>query len=380
MKPTNSYLTKVIFGLIATMLLIPLAQNITGIIKETPLNGDIQKTNYKSIDTYNWFNNSYQQNTENVANESFGFRTFCIRLNNQIAYSVFNKLNARSVLIGKNNYLFELNYIKAYLGQDYLGEDSIKKRMFALKNLHDSLTALNKNLIIVFAAGKASFYPEHIPSPFDTIQRGKTNYEMHIKYAKELGLNFIDFNKWFVENKNSSPYPLYPKTGIHWSYYGSVLACDSIIKYIEHLRKIDMNNPYWDEIDWHQAQFGDNDISKGLNLLLPFEPITMGYPNIKIESDSTKEKPRIMVISDSFYWTMYNFGISRAFSRSKFWFYNNDIYPDNFKKKWTTKDVDLKDEIDQTDIVLLMATEATLAKLGWGFIENAQTTFKIPIK
>ncbi len=35
-----------------------------------------------------------------------------------------------------------------------------------------------------------------------------------------MGINHIDFNSYFVQNKGKSKYPLYPQYGIHWSYCG----------------------------------------------------------------------------------------------------------------------------------------------------------------
>ena len=40
----------------------------------------------------------------------------CIRdRNNQIDFSLFDKVNANSVIRGKENYLFEINYLRACL-------------------------------------------------------------------------------------------------------------------------------------------------------------------------------------------------------------------------------------------------------------------------
>jgi len=102
----------------------------------------------------------------------------------------------------------------------------------------------------------------------------------------------------------------------------------------------------------------------------------MGYPDISFDADTTLSKPSSLVISDSFYWIMFNFGLSNVFSDSHFWFYNAQIYPDSYSSPLETSQVNLKEEIDKHDVIILMATEATLPKFGWGFIEKTYDLFK----
>jgi hypothetical protein len=192
-----------------------------------------------------------------------------VRLNNQISYAFFNKANAKTVVIGKNNYLYEENYIKAYFGSDFIGSDSILHQVQKLKFIADTLARLNKDLILVFAPGKASFFPEYIPQKY-LKQRKETNFESYLKFAKENNLNLIDFNSFFRSQKGISQFPLYPKYGIHWSYYAACFATDSIAKYIELIRQIDIRDIIWDKITIEPARNGDNDIMVGMNLL--FEP------------------------------------------------------------------------------------------------------------
>ena len=72
---------------------------------------------------------------------------------------------------------------------------------------------------------------------------------------------------------------------------------------------------------------------------------------------------------------MFNFGISNAFSNSHFWFYNQQIYPDSYQSPLETSQVDLGSEIAKHDVIIIMATEATLPNLGWGFINKAYNLF-----
>jgi hypothetical protein len=224
---------------------------------------------------------------------------------------------------------------------------------------------MGKTLVVIFAAGKGSFFPEYLPE--NGWQKGETNYEVYARMAADSGLRYIDFNRWFQQNKQSSPYPLYPKYGIHWSHYGSVLVADSIIRFIEKQRNIDMPNISPGKIKIARATGDDYDIGYGMNLIFKLKRDKLAYPEIIFEDPAGKIRPRVLMIADSYYWGMFNFGISRSFSEDHFWFYNKQVYPESFKEPVMTSELNLEKEIINHDVILLMATEANLPGFPWNF-------------
>jgi hypothetical protein len=365
----------VIFLILIAILVLPYLQNQFRFIQIPPLKGDVVITRDTVFSVDDWFSGEYQKRKELHLNDSFGFRSFFVRLNNQIDYNFFNKANARGVIIGENNCLFEESYISAFYGEDFVGEDSLVNQMTKLKMVSDTLARLNKSLIIVFAPGKTFYFSEYVPQK-SVNSEIKTNIETRIRLANELKLNYIDFHNYFIANKNKSPYPLYPINGIHWSYFGACIVTDSLIHYIEDLRHIDMPNIYWDTIILNKAKKGDSDIADGLNLLFGYNPETMAYPVISLEPDSGKSKPSMMIISDSFYWMLDEIGFSKVFSKVHFWYYNSQIYPESFKTPYYTSDVNFEDEINKHDIIILMGSTPAMANLGWGFVDKAYNYFR----
>lgn len=358
-------------------LFLPLAQELFNLMDIKPLDGAVEKADKPVFYIRQWLSGDFQKKKEKYIEQEFGFRNFLVRLNNQLAFGLYNKAKANNVIIGKENYLYEAAYIDAYYGKNYIGDELILDKVSKLKFISDTLKKLNKNLIVIIAPGKASFFPEYIPDDFKYAQH-KTNNAGFIKGFKQEGIDFIDFNSWFIGLKPRAQYPLYPQYGIHWSIYGAAIATDSLIKYVEKLRAEDLPEFNITGIQTPDTlREPDNDIIKGMNLLFGMNTYKMSYPICNANEDSTKKKPRLLAIGDSYWWNVFNLSISNSvFSDGKFWFYNKTVYPDCFNKYTEVKDIDFKEEVSKSDVVLIVATEATMADIGWGFIDNCYSYYK----
>ena len=182
---------KILFLGLGLLLLIPLVQQLTAIVEINPLKGAITELEKPGFSINKWFQGEYQTEAESYLNEKFGFRNSFIRLNNQIAYSLFNKAKAYGVIIGKEDYLYEEKYINAYYGSDFVGKNHIDSVLFKVHFLQQVLKKKNIDLILIFNPGKASYYPQFIPD--DRKQpAGITNHEYYVAKAKVLQVNVLD--------------------------------------------------------------------------------------------------------------------------------------------------------------------------------------------
>jgi len=372
----NGITKHLLFYIVLFFLFSPIVEEYFKPIDVKPLSGAIDEISNVKFRIGPWFNGEYQKQKEKYLNQHFGFRNICIRANNQLAFNFWKKAKANGVIIGKHNYLYEENYIKAYYGKDFTGESKIEDKVNKIKFLQDTLKKLNIDFLIVFAAGKGSFFPEFIPKKFQS-KKSETNLECYLKHCKNQGINFIDFNSYFINIKNNSKYPLFPQYGIHWSSYGWCLAADSIIRCIENFKKIDMPDLIWKQIDFTaQPRDDDYDIAAGMNLLFNLPTFKMGYPKLIFETNPNKIRPNVLTIADSYYWQMFNAGIPKEiFNNGRFWFYNKQIYPDSYDKPITVSEINLKKEIEKQDVIMILGTEATLPDFGWGFIESAYKVY-----
>ena len=299
-----------------------------------------------------------------------------VRLSNQIDYSLFSELHAKNTVIGKDGYLYEKGYITEYNGESFVGSESIRLRVEKLAFIQGKLEEKNIELLMVIAPGKGSYYPEFIPDKMGNKEAELRNYTVYKKEFVKQGIDLIDFNEYFKREKYETPFLLMPKTGIHWSKYGEYIAADSIINYFETKLDVDIPNLILTAIDTSLAQKGDIDIEEALNLLFPLENVEMGYPKFTIESKEGKDSLKVLTIADSFYWGMFNFGLSKkVFNNGKFWYYSKQIYPDSYKEKISVAEIDIIEGIEENNVVMIMCTDATLHKFPFGFIDSAYEAY-----
>lgn len=369
---TEKNIKRSILASIIFLLFIPMIEQRVLLFNSKPLHGSFIQAQRPLFSVESWFKGSYSRLQEKYLNENFGFRNSFVRLYNQLQYTVYRHANANSVVIGKDNYLYEENYILACLGRDFIGENAIIKKVHRLSQVSDTLKAKGIEIIIVLAPGKGSFYPEYIPEKYSPSIKTKTNYEVYKNHLQNYNLNILDFHSWFIGMKPLSQYPLFPKTGIHWSKYGEFLAADSLLKYIPSI----YNKPFKAKLDLIQINSNglildeDDDIEKGMNLLFDIPDLKMGYPQFMTKIDSTSSI-KALTIADSYYWGMFNFGLSKnIFNNGQFWFYNKEIFPASYNNPTYVNNIDIKKTIESNDIIILLSTDANLYKFAFGFIDQ----------
>ncbi len=375
-------LRRILLIILLCLLILPYVQEKLNLYNETPLNGAITIAEKPLFSVGEWLKGTFQEKAESFLNQNFGFRTGLVRLNNQILYSVFNKAKAKDVVVGKESYLYESGYIDAINGVNYLGDKIFAEKIRKILLLSDTLSKMNKSLILTIAPSKARFYPEYIPDNLLHISN-QTNYNGFVKAAKDARLDILDFGDYFVKSKDTSKYLLFPKLGTHWSNYGACLAEDSLIHYIERVRQIDLPEFQWSVDGLKRAYGTDYDIADGMNLLYRIRGPELAYPVLTYEKDSSKIQLKVVSIADSFYWMfMYN-QIGEIFEKHQFWYYFNDIWPksnDCQRENRVVADIDLKAEIDKNDVFIILNTESTAGGYGFGFIEAAYDLYYPVVK
>jgi hypothetical protein len=353
--------------LIYIVLLLPLIQHQFDFAKDTPLKGAVEFYPDIKFSINNWKDESFQKTKEKFLNQNMGFRNFLVRLNNQIYYSIFDQAKANSVVVGKDGYLFEESYIKDYTGANFVGQrrvDEVTRRLVAIDS---AFRAAGKILLVVFPPGKASYYPEYIPDRYKIVN-DSTNLKSYTAAIANSGIRYIDFNQFFLERKNTTLYPLYPKTGIHWSDYGAILAIDSINRYLGKEMGYRPVSVFWDDyVSKDSISNIDADIEDGMNLLFSISKPQYFYPTLQYVENG-RRKPKVFTVGDSFYRNIFTREIcKRLFDSPGFGYYFKEIHAPLLNGIYDISDIDVKSLLDSYEVVVLMQSEATLLNFPFDF-------------
>jgi hypothetical protein len=229
-------------------------------------------------------------------------------------------------------------------------------------------------LLVILCPDKPTFYPEYIPARYRKNPNKLTNAGYFAKRCADKGINVIDFNPWFLAMKSRSPFPLIPKTGVHWSYYGAYLAADSMARYLREKTGYPVPRIILDSISKPDFPIGeDNDMGATLNLIWGIPCPKLGYPKFHAPVNSGLPKPSALFVGDSFYWNWYNSGmIKTLFSNSDFWYYCKDVYPRADNKSLTVSEIDAENVIKKQNIIVLIQVNGAYGNPGYGFTEIAQ--------
>lgn len=372
---------KILFLICLVIMLMPFLQLCFDVISSAGLYGDYTNSPDIAFTWAKWWDGSYQRGKSDYLNDQGGFRRDLVRSNNQVDFSLFRKLHCNSVVLGKNNCLYQPDYINAFYGRDYIGHDSALHQFIKLKAIQDTFARMGKSLIIAWSPCKAFFYPDDYPDDLKGPHVAPTNYSTFLHLADSLHLNQIDFNAWILGLKKTSKELLYPKQGIHWSVYASLLAADSLTRYTEQLRHIQMPHMTW-TIEKHttKAEYTDDDVFRALNLIFPVTSETFTYPEVVFKDDATKTKPKVIYIGDSFCinWIHNNY---MQFSNTnwEFWFYFHQVINQENRDspdQWiSVSNYDWVNKMKNADCIVMMYTSHNLHELGNGFIDKTYDYF-----
>jgi hypothetical protein len=329
----------------------------------------------------NWLDGSYQSETDDYNNDHWAFKEKMVRLNNQFYYKAFNQIRVNNFVIGKNDYVFSEGYIFSAFGDDLLKEEKVRSLLEKAKVIQDTLKKKGIDLLLVYAPGKGAGCKEFVEDKYVHAIKN-TNHNLFATNSRDLKLNYLDLYSYFDVLKPVSPYPLFPKFGHHWSYYGECLAVDTIIGHIEHLHHCDMPDLTWSQIEIvDTARSRDADVLNSMNLNSnPQQNMKLAYPLINFEDDSLKNTTRVLTISDSYWYGPVYMGVGqKSFGFGEFWYYNNRVVPTRVSgQKTEVWELDLKKEIESNQVIMILYSDGNLPMFGNTFIPDVYELYTSP--
>lgn len=257
-----------------------------------------------------WLSGKYQSSVTSWFNETFGAREWCIRLNNQLLYSLFRTttMNGGKLVIGRNDTLFEDSYLLNYGRWAPEPEDARLEQMaVSARRVRDLLAARGVPFLILLTPSKAEFQPDAIPARFLRRlgpQPPPLAIDRFVAALQRQEMEFVDGRSLTRSAQASLARPVFSGTGTHWSKPAAYFTLRALLEKLGQL-----GGRPWPALEMSAPQpspvsvGGDDDLAKLLNLV--WEPNSGDYLQASYATRTTSTPPApLTFVGGSFLWTM----------------------------------------------------------------------------
>ncbi|MBP6731972.1 MAG: hypothetical protein KA149_07935 [Chitinophagales bacterium] len=357
------------------LLFLPVIQFWFGIpkIENTWLAGMTEDVKPEKLNRYNWLNETFQKSADGYLQQRAGYKPWLVKLTNEWKFRLFNDAPS-DLVVGKNNCLFASPYINSFTGQDITDNGALLRRVKRSAYMQHLFDSIGKPCLFIIAPGKASYMSEYIPAAYMQKAKGENNYKLLQKDFEAEGVKHIDFYSYFLKQKSKTDYPLFTMQGVHWSLYGGFCAADSIVGFMNYKSGKAQKSYYVKNIEVSNKPRGtDKDLQDLMNIFSEVPGPELAYPQIALRDSFDKaEKPRLLVIGDSYMWTLYQCGVLPASTsqNSAYWYYANTVYDFNISPTGKEiKNLNIQQQLKDFDVVLFVFTETDMANYDFGMSE-----------
>lgn len=348
-------------------ILFPMIQQVTGLVYVRPLSGNLPADS--TAISNSWWNGDLQRQLERYASDSSALHPACVRLRNQLEFSLFDKLNAQDIY--EFNGIFYRYSNPAYNEKNaFVGMEKIRLQTKRLAELNNQWKQQGKRLYVIITPSKLHYYRDQLPEWNKTGSRN-TNYIQYKKALLTAGIDVLDADAWFLERKRKGGVPTMAKGGVHWTLYGGALALDSLIKRHNNDQKTDYQRVKMDIEPRDKIYPEDVDAVNLSNLLYP--PQEKGLKLIHFPApEQPKQRLRPVVISDSYFhviaWTPLHAQVLDPETPFYYYYHTRFSAADPGGKKFTQSQV--VTDISAADCIIIITDIQNLEQFGFGFIES----------
>lgn len=215
--------------------------------------------------------------------ESLPIRPYLIRLNNQIAFSLFSELNVPGLLVGNQQQLIEIGYLREYCGRTDAMAETLANRMIPiLLHIQAYYRSRGGNFLYVITPSKAADLPEYFTGKIDCSNAVASRTTMIPAYAERLrnaGIAVFDAATFTQRSKGSYPVDMFPRGGIHWNGIAVARASIEIVEAINRQTGQPTLRPFSFDYAVKDPPTGsDRDLADLINVIFP----PTGYPTAKL--------------------------------------------------------------------------------------------------
>lgn len=266
---------------------------------------------------------SFQHEYEDWLGENFPLRSFFIKGYDQIIYSFGGTVN--DIQPGKKEDLHGKMWLNGYLMYD-IDASVLEQYKNDLNTINQYLISHNKKLCYMLSPNKSEIYSDSMPWNYKLIEKN-TQKPAQARWKirnllTELEIPYLDTADIMFDLKKNGKYQPFPKTGIHWNRYGSSIALNMWIKFLnERGFQVPQIQAEFDESETPDKS--DTDYRDLLNVYIHSKGEL--YPHVKFTLDMSKEpEVKIYAMTTSYHTAFMEMFLENdmPFSKYKRLYYN----------------------------------------------------------
>ena len=372
MKHFRNILLILGFGAI---LLMPLPMELLSRHADIGLSGVTDEAAPPSMDTEALMDGSLQSGLDSYVSSELPGRDLMIKLRNQALFSVFDISPNSNIIIGKDHDLFEEEYISKYEKVYPPAEESyVRELCDDLTYISDKLEEQGKELYIFITPTKVRYYEEDVP---DTFRAGAAftdmpgNHEIFTKVLSEYDLKVYDSIAYIDTIKEGFDYPLYYRTGTHWSWPLATAVTIDLTAWLDEQSSYSFTPGTMECREVSAPVYPDADIFDSLNLFeesydRPY------YEAVFSAAPQEGERPSLFCRGGSFMGQSLTTLINSGYFDSFTYVENTNAFRNDLTAPVTFSDyseLDLAAALEEADVVILEVNEAHIPTMSFGLIE-----------
>lgn len=275
------------------------------ILASPPLEDNVDWPQWPRLSRTTWWRGELQRDFESWFGSRIEPRGWIVQLTNQIYYSAFARsyMYRRSIIVGRDQYLYELGYLEAYCwGADHDEEAASAPLVAKLSELRHELARRDRWLLFLLTPSKAVTMPEFLPTRLcghpAVPGRERQRFVASLRHA---GVTTIDGPELVQVMKAHDPFPPFPRGGTHWSRVAGTRVSAHVIQAINQLSERDMGELIIDPVRWDAPPTGtDADLARLLNLWRPPLDYLTGSVGWRCRSGIGGRNTRLVAVGGSF--------------------------------------------------------------------------------
>lgn len=310
----------------------------------------------------------YEKTTtlENFIDDHLPYKNELTKFNTFVDINVFKSLDSKSVLLGKEDWLFYKldNCIEDYRGSLTISEEEVNAAITSMQNFKDYCDEHDIELVFMVMPNKETIYGEYYMPDYVEIMSSKSRVDTLVERIQEETDIEIRYPKKELLDARDAGYQVYKKYDTHWNMLGGYIGTMDLFEALEvenesisnfSIEKknnitgdlanmIAMGDVFNDDIDYVLKGYKDE---INVELVEELEQPNLNYSHYKSNASNDES---IMCIGDSFL-EMTEEYIAKNFSQSYF------MHISNYEQGTIEK--------ADPDIIVVTSTERAFPGLQW---------------